>query len=192
MFIFLQQQIFGINRGFFFFFFFFPLQLLCRTHTKRGSADTKRIFCVHMYTAGSTKLSQYCLRHTCTRGAHTRIDACRLPALWCLCSLRNLSMHRLFNHFITKVTYSVIIATHTHRSQVRGAPIASVTLTNGSITKGSEAISTAVVWRRDDCNISIYSGECRCMLIKLDLPSATRLKWDEKITFMFGVGSSEV
>ena len=82
--------------------------------------------------------------------------------------------------------------THTHRSQVRGAPIASVTLTNGSITKGSEAISTAVVWRRDDCNISIYSGECRCMLIKLDLPSATRLKWDEKITFMFGVGSSEV
>ena len=105
----------------FFFFFFFPLQLLCRTHTKRGSADTKRIFCVHMYTAGSTKLSQYCLRHTCTRGAHTRIDACRLPALWCLCSLRNLSMHRLFNHFITKVTYSVIIAAHTHtHTQVPG------------------------------------------------------------------------
>ncbi len=34
-----------------------------RMHRKRGSADTKRILCVHMYTAGSTKLSQYCLRY---------------------------------------------------------------------------------------------------------------------------------
>lgn len=35
-----------------------------RTHRKRGSADTKRLLYVHMYTAGNTKLSQYCLLHT--------------------------------------------------------------------------------------------------------------------------------